>query len=205
MLLNVKYRLMEAELKYPLSYALAWRKLRFQSSRMTVHRVELLLKASKFLKEHTWSGRPQVISNTSSKRLRQWLHGNDKTGRKEENHSLFCIQDGQKEEKKKSETFQETTVESRNGSEAPEEEPLYAEWHEKSRESNSHIFPWESFHRWPCLQQTEWCGRNDWKWYLWTLQSVNNQASVLNQYSWRRSIERGEGAFGLVSTMLQQC
>ena len=49
---------------------------------------------------------------------------NDKTCTKE-NISLYCVQDGQKDERKTSETFQETPIECSNGSEASEEEHLF--------------------------------------------------------------------------------
>ena len=52
---------------------------------------------------------------------------NDKTGTEAEIFSLHCVQNGQKDERKKSETFQETPVECNNSSEASGEKHPFVE------------------------------------------------------------------------------
>ena len=53
---------------------------------------------------------------------KQAMPENDKTDVEEENFSLHCVQNSQKDRREKSETFQETPVECSNGWEASEGE-----------------------------------------------------------------------------------
>ena len=70
---------------------------------------------------------------------------NDKTDTKEENSSLHCVHDGQKDGRKMSETFQETPVECSNSAEASGEEHLFVERPEELRESNPHASDEKTF------------------------------------------------------------
>ena len=60
----------------------------------------------------------------------------NKTGTQEENVSFHSVQDGQQEERKKYETFQETPVECSNDSEASGEEHPFADGPGEAPESN---------------------------------------------------------------------
>ena len=79
---------------------------------MTVHWVEQRFKASKSLKDRYRSRRPPVISQDIIQKLlerRRPMPENDKAAIEEENFCLHRIQDGQKDGREKSETFQETS------------------------------------------------------------------------------------------------
>ena len=90
---------------------------------------------------------------------------NDKIGREEENFGLHCVQYGQKDEKNKSETFQETSVECSNGSDQRlAKTTSFFEWAEESRKSNPHSFRLKNFHRWFCPQQEEGSDSKIWEW-----------------------------------------
>ena len=65
---------------------------------------------------------------------------NDKTDTEEENFSLYYILDGQKDESKKSETFQAIPVECRNSSETSGDEHPFVDWPKESRKSNEKYF-----------------------------------------------------------------
>ena len=64
---------------------------------------------------------------------------NAKTGREEENFSLYFVKNGPKDGIKNPGTFQETPVECSNDSEKSREERAFLEWPEESREPNSNF------------------------------------------------------------------
>ena len=63
----------------------------------------------------------------------------NKTGTEKKISILHCVQDGQKEGRKMSETFQETLIEFSNGSQASGEVHPFVESPEGSRESKSSV------------------------------------------------------------------
>ena len=97
-------------------------------SRMVVYRVEQCLKASipkgSSLIKKSSSYEPR--SHQKGLRRRPMLE-NDNTGTKEEKSNLHCIQDGKKDGRKKSETFQKTPVACSDGSEASGEKHTFVE------------------------------------------------------------------------------
>ena len=94
---------------------------------MTVYRVEQSLKASEPLNDRPLSATPRVISQEAIKRAFENGLCQKMIKLAQKKNSLHCAQDGQKIERKRSETCQETTVECSNGSEASEEEHPFVE------------------------------------------------------------------------------
>ena len=155
----------------------ASRKLRFQSSWTTAERLIIgwhNVWRSEFPENRSQSGRPQVICQEVIKSLRKRpIPENDKTGTEEKKINLHYVQDSQKEEKKKSETIQETPVECSKQKRMEKITRLLND--SKNHGNRILVFSWwVNFDRWYSLQQTKWLGRNDWEWCLWALQTDNN-------------------------------
>ena len=127
------------------------RKLRFQSSWTSAEwqliTVEQHLKASESLKDRPRSGRPQVISQEAINKMFENDPCQTRLAQKKTISFFTASRMVKKDERRKSETFQETPVECRNGSETAREEHPFVEWSEELRASNNNFFPWENFHR----------------------------------------------------------
>ena len=110
----------------------------------------------------------------------------------QENVSLHCVQNNQRDGRKNYET-QKTPVQCSTGSKKYWELRQLVEWHEEFRESNLHFFNEKTFtvDSFFNKQNQVRSGYNVWE-CLWKPQSVNNQASSLNHDDWSRSIERGK-------------
>ena len=70
----------------------------------------------------------------------------------EKKFSLQCVQDGQKDERKKSETFQDTSVQCSNGSDVSRKKApvCWMTWRITGIESS--FLPMKNCHRWVCLR-----------------------------------------------------